>query len=415
MAFKKELYRNYYLCDTPVENIFIDEYMADAPGEYVKVYIYAYMYSQLNQVMNNDILAKRLNMHIEEVLTAWTYWEGVGIIRKYYPNPEDETRYDVEFVNIKSALFTGGDKSTQKKSKSGSVASALGDDGLASLYKEIESITGILFDPTLALKIADLIDQMGIDPSIVSFGYRYCKENKKPTDFNYVASIIKRWAQNNLSTVKDVKEFIEVSDNRFDEHRQIMKALGLSPAGITDAERDTFNIWLDEMGFSLKFILEACSKSAGMSHKFSYVRKVLESEYEKQNPGKAKAPKKRNLNDRQKFYEQMRLKGQKETERRREEVHAKVPQISKIEEELRTLGMEVGKMMLSDKENREEAVKFTKRKIRNKQDEKIRLLREAGFSAEYMDDVYNCYKCKDTGLLDGGGHCSCYKVSDKKI
>lgn len=414
MAFKKELYRNYYLCDTPVENIFIDEYMADAPGEYVKVYIYAYMYSQLNQVMNNEILAKRLNMNIEDVLTAWTYWEGIGIIRKYYPNPEDETHYDVEFINIKSTLFSNSDgKSSEKKSNS--VKSTLGDEGLASLYKEVESITGKLFDPTLALKVADLIDDTGVDPSIVAFAYRYCKENNKPTDFKYVASIVKRWAQNNLSTVKDVKDFIESYDNRFDEHRQIMKALGLSPSGITESERDTFNSWLDEMGFSLSFILEVCSRAAGMSYKFSYVRKVLESEYEKQNPEKAKAPKKPNLNDRQKFYEKMRFKGEKETARRRDEVYTKVPKIAQIENELRTLGMEVGKMMLSDKENREEAVNMTKRRIRAKQDEKLRLLQEAGFSTDYMNDVYNCYKCKDTGILDNGSHCSCYKISTEKI
>ena len=37
MNFRREEIKEYYLLDTDVENIFINEYMASAPGDFVKV------------------------------------------------------------------------------------------------------------------------------------------------------------------------------------------------------------------------------------------------------------------------------------------------------------------------------------------------------------------------------------------
>lgn len=413
MTFKREIGRNYYFCDTPVENIFIDEYMPDAPGEYVKVYIYAYMYSDLKQVMTNEILAKRLDMNIEDVLAAWTYWESLGIIRKYYLNPDDETHYEVEFVNIKNAVYNNGSSSKDKSSKGGSeskMSSALNDEALTNLYKEIESITGKMFDPTNALKIAELVDEDGADPSVIAFAYRYCKENKKPTDFKYVSVVIRKWLEKNMSTVKEIKDYLDQNDARAAEHRQIIKALGLNFSSVTEDERREFNKWIDEMDFNLAYILEICTKASGMNNKFAYVRKVLESEYEKQ--GNVSLPKTRTLNDRQRYYEQIRYENSIKTKNRREEVLAKIPQIAKLEEEIRSMGMEIGKIMLQNASNKVEAMGLIKEKINEKQQKKTDLLLENGFDADYMEEIYNCYRCNDTGLLDNGGHCSCYRISE---
>ena len=62
MNFKKEQTREYYLNDTHVENIFINEMMAGAPGDYVKVYLFALMYAELGLIMRNADVAKHLSM-----------------------------------------------------------------------------------------------------------------------------------------------------------------------------------------------------------------------------------------------------------------------------------------------------------------------------------------------------------------
>ncbi|MDO5491688.1 MAG: primosomal replication protein N, partial [Bacillota bacterium] len=83
MGFYREQIRDYFLLDTAVENMFINEYMKSAPGEYVKVYLFALMYAGLGVELTNADVAKHLNMELEDVLKAWTYWEKQNVIRKH--------------------------------------------------------------------------------------------------------------------------------------------------------------------------------------------------------------------------------------------------------------------------------------------------------------------------------------------
>ena len=69
--------------------MFINEYMVSAPGDYVKVYLFAQMYTGLGVEISNEDIAKQLSMDIEDVLKAWTYWEKMGIIRKIRKSQDD--------------------------------------------------------------------------------------------------------------------------------------------------------------------------------------------------------------------------------------------------------------------------------------------------------------------------------------
>ncbi len=57
MNFIKEKIKDFYLLDSRIENIFINEYMPIAPGDYVKVYLYAAMYAEHNLNMDNATMA----------------------------------------------------------------------------------------------------------------------------------------------------------------------------------------------------------------------------------------------------------------------------------------------------------------------------------------------------------------------
>ncbi len=71
--------------DTPIENIFINDFMPMANGTYVKVYLLGYKYAydkDINIEVNNNTIAKHLNIPLIDVLNAWDFWEGKGIIQK---------------------------------------------------------------------------------------------------------------------------------------------------------------------------------------------------------------------------------------------------------------------------------------------------------------------------------------------
>ncbi|MEI3406319.1 MAG: hypothetical protein V8Q79_07035 [Christensenellales bacterium] len=118
MNFRREEIKEYYLLDTDVENIFINEYMASAPGDFVKVYLFALMYAGVRESLDNDMIARQLSMKVEDVEKAWAYWESMGVIRKERKNAaaEGKAEYDLEFVSLKRMLY-GKQKSEQKKEK----------------------------------------------------------------------------------------------------------------------------------------------------------------------------------------------------------------------------------------------------------------------------------------------------------
>ena len=51
--FRKEPKTTAYLYDTPIENIFLAEYMPEIPGDYLKVYLYAQMLASKGEPMES--------------------------------------------------------------------------------------------------------------------------------------------------------------------------------------------------------------------------------------------------------------------------------------------------------------------------------------------------------------------------
>ena len=64
---------------TPVENMFITEYMLRAPGDFVKVYLYALMLCyHPTPRMSLSSMARDLDMTEEDVERAFKYWDTGG-------------------------------------------------------------------------------------------------------------------------------------------------------------------------------------------------------------------------------------------------------------------------------------------------------------------------------------------------
>ena len=86
---------------TPLENLFIDEYMLRAPGDFVKVYIYA-LRQCYHPPRDNDYerMARALCMEPDDVKNAFTYWERQGLVRRVSDNPPS-----YRFFNLKANLM----------------------------------------------------------------------------------------------------------------------------------------------------------------------------------------------------------------------------------------------------------------------------------------------------------------------
>jgi DNA replication protein DnaD len=427
MNFRREQTREYYLGDTHVENIFINEMMTGAPGDYVKVYLFALMYAELGLIMRNEDVAKHLSIEIEDVLKAWSYWEEFGVIRKHYEDPENRLRYEVEFLNLKAMIYGGrkGKQGADKRYADGlapGVRDLLANDALRELCREVESIVGAPLSPEDLQAVASLATDFGAAHPVIAFAFRYAAERRPGAPApgrrtHYVGKIVRTWTEKELRTVEDVKKYLDETDNRRHRYKRVLKALGM-PRNATEEEERIMDRWFDALGFDMETVLDACKRSSGItSPNINYINAILTDWADNGRgsrfagsggTGRAAGRGKKQIAELLALYEELRGRAEREAEARRQEVYARLPEVKRLDEDIRRLSVDRSKAMLSGAGNARGNAEALRRRIGELQSERAVAMTENGFRMDYMDIRYACKDCKDTGTRDDGTRCACF-------
>ena len=414
MNFKREKMKNLYLGDTQVENIFLTEYMAAAEGDFVKVYLTALMYSG-DENMSNRLIAKHLGMAEEDVLRAWNYWESCGVIRKRYSDPEDKFHYTVEFACLKEKLFAvpGEDASSPGEDEvPDEMKLLMNDEVLRNTFEEVEQIVNRMLESRESAAIVSWICEDGLEPGLICFAYKYCAENRGNSRFPYVSSVIREWERENIRTSEAAEKYLQDTDLRHNQYRRVMKALGFH-RNPTENEQKLIDAWIDEMGFDMNKILEACARTSGISNpNINYVNSILlawSGKPKKNRPGSDGTEKGANPALKvKKLYEELRRKNEAQLEERRRSVYASVPRIREIDTELRRTNLQMSRLALNGSRNEGAERERLRRQITELSGEKAYLLTEQNLPYDYLEMHYECSECKDTGVLNSGERCRCY-------
>ncbi|MBQ9736806.1 MAG: ATP-binding protein [Clostridia bacterium] len=102
--------------------------------------------------------------------------------------------------------------------------------------------------------------------------------------------------------------------------------------------------------------------------------------------------------------EEIRKKNKELQSIRRSEALLKEPQIADTEASL----MKQGARLLGCVLNRSNDFETIKKEIQRLQGEKAALLKKHNFPEDYLEDIYSCDKCRDTGFVEGR-RCDCLK------
>ncbi|QIB27911.1 ATP-binding protein [Caloranaerobacter azorensis] len=108
-------------------------------------------------------------------------------------------------------------------------------------------------------------------------------------------------------------------------------------------------------------------------------------------------------------YEKKRDKALYEQKLRQNEVYSKIPKLKEIDKQISKTGLMISKAIINNPKNYNDKIKEVKNKLEELKREKAILLTENNIPLEYMDINYECNKCKDTGFLEDGSKCSCFK------
>lgn len=107
----------------------------------------------------------------------------------------------------------------------------------------------------------------------------------------------------------------------------------------------------------------------------------------------------------QRDYDARQLKNRRLLENRRSEVFRRCPAYEEASDAVASLSVAYGKRLLDGDEQAADAYREELAELSKK---KAELLTRSGFPADYLEPVYDCPECRDTGYSDGR-RCRCFK------
>ncbi len=105
-------------------------------------------------------------------------------------------------------------------------------------------------------------------------------------------------------------------------------------------------------------------------------------------------------------YDRIQAKNRRLLQERKEEIYTKIPEYKEITDSISSLCIAQGKkMLLGDTQ----ALNEMKKQLRELTLKKAALLQEHGYPDDYLDPIYDCPDCRDTGYLPDNNRCHCMK------
>ncbi len=276
---------------TLLSNIFIDDYMPEANGEFVKVYIYL-----LRTLSNSPVsfsleeMADRLLCTERDILRGLKYWSRQELLALDFT--ENRVLSNITILTPKkrsSSEEKAASETAATEPKADPRSFSLTPDRVKELKQNedmiqllyiAEQYLGKTLSPTEIQKILFFYDGLGFSTDLIEYLIEYCV-SRSHKSIRYIETVALAWAGEGISTVSDAKK----ANARYSrEYYTILKALGITNRSPVETEITLMDTWLKTYGFSMEIIQEACSRTVLQTGQasFQYTDKILEGWKKKQ-------------------------------------------------------------------------------------------------------------------------------------
>lgn len=285
---------------TLLPNDFIDNYMIDANGEFVKVYLF--LLRHLDDPCSSLTLATIadcLNNTEKDILRAFRYWEKKGLLRA-----ERDSEGKITALELQKTPSTGQRSSVSGQAgqnlpqnispdtqNSGAGAEPLSAKKAVPLnvfraQKEIKSLLfiaeqylGKTLTHTEMETITYFYDTLHMSADLIEYLIESCVENGHKS-MHYIRKVAFSWAEEGISTVSQAKEHSALYSRSC---YTVLNAFGIKNRGPASSELDFIRKWSGEYAFSSDIIAEACRRTIAATHQpsFEYADSILTKWHEK--------------------------------------------------------------------------------------------------------------------------------------
>ena len=276
---------------TSVSNIFIDEYMSDANGEFVKIYLYLLrLMNAPDASVSLSSIADKFEHTEKDVKRALSYWERMHLLRLEYDKEHNLTGVTILDSTEKGAAPLEEDMPREEETAEESATVELPmrksytPDEIA-VFRENDQIAELLFIAERYLKrtltsidvdtLLYLYDELHFSTELIEYLIEYCV-TKDRSSIHYIQSVALNWAKAGITTVMDAKRESQLHSQAY---FAVKKAFGISNRDLVSSEMDYIEKWKKDYGFSLELIAAACERTIQSVHQpsFPYTDSILKN------------------------------------------------------------------------------------------------------------------------------------------
>lgn len=285
---------------TSVSNYFIDHYMPEANGEFVKVYIYLLRcMASSSKTVSVSAIADLFEHTEKDVVRALKYWEKVGLLKLEYA--DDASILGIYFLTVRPKTLDAAapipaaavqkeaaPKETSAVSqKSASKAPSKKeytldeikafqkDEDISELFFIVETYLKHPLNPTDINTILYWHESLHFSTELIVYLVEYCI-SKGHSSIRYMEKVALGWCSQNITTVEQAKAS---SAAHSQVYYGVMKALGISGRNLVESETVLITKWTKEFGYDMELIQEACKRTITATHQpsFEYTDSILTS------------------------------------------------------------------------------------------------------------------------------------------
>lgn len=288
---------------TVVSNEFIDQYMAAANGEYVKVFLYLLRHER--EDLDLASIADALNHTEADVKRALAYWKRTGVLTeddREEADGREEFAPDPQIPERKRENFEPDLRTPERKQEDfeptrrilGREESRLpetgdtyermrrlsSDEEFSALLYAVQQYLGKTFTQIECEKFAFFYDGLHMSGELLEYLAEYCAGGGH-SSIRYIEKVAISWYQAGIRTREEAREYTA----RFSgDTAAVLKAFGITGRTAGTAEQDFIRRWFKEYGFDKSLVVEACSRTitATGSASFPYADKILKGWSEQQ-------------------------------------------------------------------------------------------------------------------------------------
>lgn len=275
-----------------VQNRFVDEFLCEANGSFVKVYLFALRHlSDVNLEMSD--IANALNLLESDVIRAFKYWHKMELIKFKQINDKD---FNIEFVSeidqkkSETSIQINSVEKINQPVRNSSIPTAVSysksdintymknNDGIRHMFLISEQLLNRNLTDTDRKILFSFYDYLGMPVEVIFTLLEYCISIGK-SNMRYIEKVAYNWADKGVNTLAKASVYVKEETEFSNTLKKFRTMFKISGREFTATEESFIRSWVYELKLTDDAIAQAYETTVTNTGKiaFKYMDAILKN------------------------------------------------------------------------------------------------------------------------------------------